>query len=133
MLYSLGFSAESMTALTGGLQENIKINEKRPEELLKIMKQSSETALICCNTLGASTDIEDQGLVTNHVYSMTLVIPDFEEAPLIQLRNPWGETEWTGQWSDTSEEFDTVPEEYRIEKDDGEFFMSLKDFSQVRY
>jgi len=53
--------------------------------------------------------------------------------PLIRLRNPWGEKEWNGAWSDNSSEWNTVPEETKkqiglVVANDGEFWMAYKDF-----
>ena len=46
---------------------------------------------------------EKRGMVSNHSY----VITGVEEIPfrsgtakLIRVRNPWGDTEWNGAWSD---------------------------------
>nr|XP_015206450.1 PREDICTED: calpain-3 isoform X1 [Lepisosteus oculatus] len=81
------------------------------------------------------------GLVKGHAYSVTAV----EEAKLAQqkegkvrlvrLRNPWGQVEWNGPWSDNSKEWVTIP---KSEKDklqhqsveDGEFWMSFEDFKK---
>lgn len=47
--------------------------------------------------------MEKRGMVSNHSY----VITGVEEvqyldatAKLIRVRNPWGDTEWEGSWSD---------------------------------
>lgn len=59
-------------------------------------------------------DIEskrDNGLVNGHAYSVTAVkkirlgeglIAFFkrDSIKLVRCRNPWGDTEWTGAWSD---------------------------------
>lgn len=51
---------------------------------------------------------------------------------LIRIRNPWGQVEWTGAWSDNSSEWRYVSEDERERlvnrKDDGEFWMSFSDF-----
>ena len=120
-----------MTSLTGGLQERILLSDFTSEELLILLKQTSYNALICCNTVGASSDIEDEGLLTNHCYAVTAVFTDLEDAPLIRLRNPGGHKEWNGTWSDSSEEFETLPDTLRVARSDGEFFMSFEDFHEV--
>ena len=55
------------------------------------------------------------------------------EVRLVKLRNPWGETEWTGEWSDGKDEWDTVSadEKERIRYtnvDDGGFWMTFNDW-----
>ena len=69
-------------------------------------------------------------LFAGHAYSITKVVPKLK---LIRLRNPWGEHEWTGPWSDNSPEWKKLSKkqketlEYK-KLDDGEFYMSIKDF-----
>mmetsp|Transcript_29289 Transcript_29289/g.85881 ORF Transcript_29289/g.85881 Transcript_29289/m.85881 type:complete len:491 (-) Transcript_29289:376-1848(-) len=82
----------------------------------------------------------DNGLVMGHAYSV-LDARSFKDkkAPggrvnLIQLRNPWGEHEWTGAWSDSSKEWKEYPTAKKILKpkddNDGTFWMSWEDFSK---
>ncbi|CAL8378324.1 unnamed protein product [Boreogadus saida] len=51
---------------------------------------------------------------------------------LVRIRNPWGEVEWTGSWSDNSREWDSVDRNVRSKlqnrSEDGEFWMSFSDF-----
>jgi len=51
---------------------------------------------------------------------------------MVQIRNPWGEGEWTGDWSDTSPLWDEHPKVKRAldfkNQDDGKFWMSWEDF-----
>ncbi|XP_064421171.1 calpain-3 isoform X2 [Latimeria chalumnae] len=78
------------------------------------------------------------GLVKGHAYSITGV----EEATLkgqkvklVRLRNPWGQVEWNGPWSDNSKEWTTLEksEKMRLQHhiaEDGEFWMSFDDFKK---
>jgi len=49
------------------------------------------------------------GLVGSHAYSLiaTFVAKDKDENKirLLKIRNPWGQKEWTGDWSDNSEKW----------------------------
>ncbi|MEQ2231960.1 Calpain-1 catalytic subunit, partial [Ilyodon furcidens] len=51
---------------------------------------------------------------------------------LVRIRNPWGEVEWTGPWSDDSREWDyvdnSVKDRLHKRSEDGEFWMSFSDF-----
>lgn len=51
---------------------------------------------------------------------------------LIKLRNPWGKSEWTGAWSDKSSIWTPHLKALLglISAEDGEFFMTLKDFTR---
>jgi len=48
----------------------------------------------------------------------------------VKVRNPWGQTEWNGAWSDTSSMWTPeLKQRLQVEnKDDGIFFMEYKDF-----
>ena len=81
-------------------------------------------------------DLEEMGLVPAHAYTIIKVIEIKDSrgrnANLVHLRNPWGNTEFSGDWGDSSNKW--TPELKRRyglnneEKDDGEFFMSFEDF-----
>ncbi|KAK9722062.1 Calpain family cysteine protease [Popillia japonica] len=90
------------------------------------------------NVLEAETS---EGLIRGHAYSVTRVkyvdiqTPNTSgKIPLLRIRNPWGnEAEWNGPWSDKSPEWRFISESEKEElgltfDDDGEFWMSFKDF-----
>ncbi|KAK5608239.1 Calpain-1 catalytic subunit [Crenichthys baileyi] len=51
---------------------------------------------------------------------------------LIRIRNPWGQVEWTGAWSDSSSEWNYIDsaekDEMLCKMEDGEFWMSFQEF-----
>lgn len=49
---------------------------------------------------------------------------------LVKLRNPWGEHEWTGDWSDQSNKWTkSLREQLKVTtEDDGIFYMSFEDY-----
>lgn len=79
--------------------------------------QTSTASLSNCVLLQAVTaaDMEARlacGLVKGHAYAITdvrkvrlghglLAFFKSEKLDMIRLRNPWGEREWNGPWSDT--------------------------------
>uniref|UniRef100_A0A671WW89 Calpain-3 n=1 Tax=Sparus aurata TaxID=8175 RepID=A0A671WW89_SPAAU len=79
------------------------------------------------------------GLVKGHAYSVTAVeeVKLHKEAKvrLVRLRNPWGQVEWNGPWSDNSKEWATLSksEKEKLQHqsaEDGEFWMSFEDFKK---
>ncbi|XP_040189037.1 calpain-3 isoform X10 [Rana temporaria] len=76
------------------------------------------------------------GLVKGHAYSVTGVEETTfkaDKVKLVRLRNPWGQVEWNGSWSDNSKEWNIIDksEKSRLQhqiKEDGEFWMSFDDF-----
>ncbi|XP_072283739.1 calpain-3 [Pyxicephalus adspersus] len=135
-----GNTTEAMEDFTGGVTEFYEIKEA-PKDLFKIMKKAFERGSL----IGCSIDVivpaqyetrMASGLVKGHAYSVTGV----EETPfkgervkLVRLRNPWGQVEWNGSWSDNSKEWNIIEksEKSRLQhqiKEDGEFWMSFDDF-----
>jgi calpain-15 len=49
---------------------------------------------------------------------------------LVKLRNPWGQGEWTGDWSDKSKKWTPELKAQLNVKDinDGMFFMNINDY-----
>lgn len=94
--------------------------------------------------LSASTPGEDRwteaggpnkkgGLVPGHAYSVIRVV-DALGHKLINIRNPWGQFEWDGDWGDSSplwtqEVIDIV--QPVLDDKDGTFWMSFDDFIKM--
>ena len=61
--------------------------------------------LVCAGTAGTDEGQSDAlGLVPGHAYSVlrVAIAPGSYAGSIVQLRNPWGGTEWNGDWSDRS-------------------------------
>ncbi|XP_045561575.1 calpain-3 isoform X2 [Salmo salar] len=140
-----GNTTEAMEDFTGGVTEFYEMKEA-PKELYKIMKKALERG----SMMGCSIDslvparFETRtvtGLVKGHAYSVTAVEECKQsqhkepKVRLVRLRNPWGQVEWNGPWSDNSKEWVSLS---KGEKDklhhqsaeDGEFWMSFEDFKK---
>lgn len=78
---------------------------------------------------GGSKATGSKGFVGGHAYA---VLEAWEEGDLklLKLRNPWGETEWEGDWSDGSKLWtaDMMIKLKHTFGDDGVFWISYKDF-----
>jgi len=130
-----GKIAESLRDFTGGSCEHYDMKDKScPENLFALMKEVSGQR----SMMGCSTQVGGPGLIRAHAYSITKLLEvDFmiDRVQMVRLRNPWGKTEWTGKWSDSSPEWNYVSDEQKAEaglvnEDDGEFWMSFKDFRE---
>nr|XP_033499272.1 calpain-3 isoform X1 [Epinephelus lanceolatus] len=140
-----GNTTEAMEDFTGGVTEFYEMKEA-PKELYKIMKKALERGSL----MGCSIDslvparFETRtvtGLVKGHAYSVTAVeeckSSQHKESKvrLVRLRNPWGQVEWNGPWSDNSKEWVTLSkaEKEKLQHqsaEDGEFWMSFEDFKK---
>ena len=70
------------------------------------------------------------GLVPGHAYTL-LTVREACGVRLVRLRNPWGDHEWTGDWSDKSACWtQKTKQAFDVEVDDhgGAFWMSDSDF-----
>jgi len=139
-----GQTSEAMEDFTGGVTESWEL-QKLPEEIKdfhRIMVRAEERLSLMCasvqNKGHAGEGKTDNGLVTNHAYSITdsrKVQSSGQQLQLVRLRNPWGnDCEWKGAWSDGSNEWNQLSSEQKKDiglvcDDDGEFWMDFHDFS----
>ena len=80
--------------------------------------------------VGMVNETLPNGLIPGHAYTV-LLAKDVKRHRLVQLRNPWGSFEWTGEWSDTSPQWTTeIKRElnYEPKANDGTFWMTYYDF-----
>lgn len=135
-----GNAIEAMEDFTGGVAENFQIREA-PEDFYEILEKALKRgSLLGCSidTLNASESEARTpfGLIKGHAYTVTgLDQVNFhgQRIKLIRVRNPWGQVEWNGPWSDSSPEWRSVnlEEQKRLGHaalDDGEFWMAFEDF-----
>uniref|UniRef100_A0A673GFE1 Calpain-9-like n=1 Tax=Sinocyclocheilus rhinocerous TaxID=307959 RepID=A0A673GFE1_9TELE len=132
-----GSTMEAMEDFTGGVGEMYE-TKNAPTNLFLILKKAVErgSMLGCSIDITSSAESEAQtttGLVKGHAYSITGVNYRGSKVQLIRVRNPWGQVEWNGPWSDNSREWNTIDssEKTRLlhnSLDDGEFWMEFGDF-----
>uniref|UniRef100_A0A8C8SVC4 Calpain-3 n=1 Tax=Pelusios castaneus TaxID=367368 RepID=A0A8C8SVC4_9SAUR len=129
-----GNTTEAMEDFTGGVTEFYEIKDA-PKDIYKIMKHAIDRgSLMAC-----SIDYETRmtcGLVKGHAYSVTATSFKAGKIKLVRLRNPWGQVEWKGAWSDSSDEWNLIDKAEKIRlqhkiAEDGEFWISFDDF--MRY
>ncbi|KAF8929607.1 hypothetical protein BGZ58_008829 [Dissophora ornata] len=70
--------------------------------------------------------------MSGHAYSVLNAV-EYKGERLVLVRNPWGEVEWNGDWSDDSDKWtpEAMKQLNHKESDDGQFWMSYKDFLRV--
>lgn len=110
----------------------------RNEYWQQLTKADRREWIMCCYT--GNTNVREEkmntGIVSGHAYSLLqaqeVVDSQGRNARIVQIRNPWGKTEWNGPWSDNSNLW--TPElrkKYNVVvSDDGVFWMSFDDFCQ---
>ncbi|XP_073793841.1 calpain 2, (m/II) large subunit, like isoform X2 [Danio rerio] len=134
-----GTTTEGFEDFTGGIAEVHELPKAGPNLFKTIQKALSWGSLLGCSIdITSSSDSEaitSQKLVKGHAYSVTgaeEVEYRGDLTKLIRIRNPWGQVEWTGPWSDGSSEWrqisDSDRERLSSKAEDGEFWMSFSDF-----
>uniref|UniRef100_A0A8C2PQ75 Calpain-1 catalytic subunit n=1 Tax=Cyprinus carpio TaxID=7962 RepID=A0A8C2PQ75_CYPCA len=134
-----GSTSEGFEDFTGGVTEMYEL-KKAPSNLFSIIRRAVERGSL----MGCSIDITSffdmeaitfKKLVKGHAYSITGVEEvEYRGKPtkLLHIRNPWGEVEWTGPWSDESREWCEIDPSVKSRlhscQEDGEFWMSFSDF-----
>uniref|UniRef100_A0A3Q2E857 Calpain 5b n=1 Tax=Cyprinodon variegatus TaxID=28743 RepID=A0A3Q2E857_CYPVA len=118
-----GNTADALVDFTGGVSEPVDLLEgqmatdevARNQLFERVLKVHNRDGLISCSI--RATTVEDMearldcGLVKGHAYAVTdvrkvrlghglLAFFKSEKLHMIRMRNPWGEKEWSGPWSD---------------------------------
>uniref|UniRef100_A0A6Q2Z768 Calpain 11 n=1 Tax=Esox lucius TaxID=8010 RepID=A0A6Q2Z768_ESOLU len=134
-----GSTTEGFEDFTGGVSEMYELR-KAPQGLYRIIGKALDrgSLLGCSIDITSAFDMESvtfKKLVKGHAYSVTgLKQVDYrgQTERLIRVRNPWGQVEWTGAWSDNSAEWDEIDpserEDLHLQMEDGEFWMSFQEF-----
>ena len=94
-----GFASEGIEDITGGV--GVVLN---PEDIMdkeRFWREQLSQVNIKYLFGGGSRPSPTKGFVGGHAYA---VLQAWEEGDLklLKLRNPWGDTEWEGDWSDGS-------------------------------
>ncbi|XP_034533089.1 calpain-5-like [Notolabrus celidotus] len=151
-----GNTAEALIDFTGGVSEPLSLDrealrlhsEQRRTFFQTLTKAHEHKALITCYIRPAEGEmvesVLDCGLVRGHAYGITAVkkLRSGETASwndgmprlfMVRMRNPWGTTDWTGAWSQGSQQWQQMSRAERekmglVVRDVGEFWMDFEDF-----
>ena len=138
-----GFSYEVFDILTEAYSEHIEIGVKGKAKIWEILVNSEKRKYLM-TVASKSFDLISGfkyelilGLEEKHAYTVVktkIIEPNKgEKVRLVQLRNPYGEKEYTGDWGKYSKKWTPeLKKKYKydeeIEKYDGMFYMSFDDF-----
>uniref|UniRef100_A0A3B4YGI2 Calpain-5-like n=1 Tax=Seriola lalandi dorsalis TaxID=1841481 RepID=A0A3B4YGI2_SERLL len=146
-----GNTAEALIDFTGGVSEPLSLDREaltlhsdHRRTLFQTLAKAHECkALITCS-IRAVESVLDCGLVQGHAYGITAVrkvrlgekslkTGGVSKLFMVRMRNPWGTTDWTGAWSQRSQQWQQMSRAERekmglIVRDVGEFWMDFEDF-----
>ncbi|KAK5848331.1 hypothetical protein PBY51_005956 [Eleginops maclovinus] len=149
-----GNTTEALIDFTGGLSELLSLDrealsqhsDQRRAFFQTLAKAHERKALITCSIRPAEGEtvesVLDCGLVRGHAYGITAVrkmrlaeMGWMSRLFMVRMRNPWGTTDWTGAWSQGSQEWQQMSRAERekmglIVRDVGEFWIDFEDFCQ---
>ncbi|XP_077356348.1 calpain-5 [Festucalex cinctus] len=145
-----GNTAEALIDFTGGVSEPLSLNretlsmygDQRKVLFQMLAKAHEHKALITCSIRPSEGEmvesVMDCGLVRGHAYGVTAVRKIWQGSGtsrlfLVRMRNPWGTTDWTGAWSQRSQQWQQMSRAARekmglVVRDVGEFWMDFEDF-----
>lgn len=139
-----GISTEAMVDLTGGVVEyfekkNMEENNSR-DNYRKIRKGYKNGAIMTCAIQASGYEVENKrsdGLLKGHAYTIISAHRvknkvTRERYRLLKLRNPWGQVEFTGQFSDVDDIWENINRDLRDDDaDNGEFCIEWEFFTQT--
>jgi calpain-15 len=127
-----GTTVSELFWLTGGLTRTMKTNYEWAWRNIWI--SCTKRYVMSCNSKkgsGTHDNVSKNNIANSHSYSI-LYAGEFQGIKLIKLRNPWGDLEYTGDYSDTSDLWTPELKEYfgfdYVFKKEGIFFMRFEDF-----
>jgi len=103
-----GLTEDASSYLTGGVLRNIALQDNSDNahawsECMRALHPGEGKATAFCScAVRDGEDPSEQGLITGHAYSILKLVQSSDGKKLVQVRNPWGEHEWKGDYSDDS-------------------------------
>ena len=134
-----GMTNDALSDLTGAPCRIHMLSPERAELIWETLKAADEVDYIIAagsNEESGKADLAGgMGLVALHAYAVLgvkEVSTDIGLERILDIRNPWGDTEWTGDWSDTSPKWtEALKQELHFtQANDGTFWMPYDMFQQ---
>ena len=131
-----GYTQQALSCLTGAPTRNYR-HKDTPNIVDKLMEGEQNNYVMACGSQhvkGKFEDISKIGIVSSHAYtiqSVHKVHTSNGTIRLVKLRNPWGGTEWKGDWSDESDLWTDESQDqvgFTGAGNDGIFYMSETDY-----
>lgn len=131
---NLGTTVRELYWLTGGLVRKMKTNFAWAWENIRVACQKKN--VLCCNSKrgsGTHDNLSKRNIANSHSYSI-LDADEYHGVMLIKLRNPWGNVEYTGDYSDNSPLWTPELKEYfgydYVKEMKGIFYIRFEDFQE---
>ena len=130
-----GEAHEIFGMITNTYSEKIKIKRGQEQEMWNKLSEGEKKGYIMTAGTSGDTynlDLEENGLSPGHAYTIVKVQEfktSYGNVRLVNMRNPWGNGEWSGDWSDSSSRWNLVSGgRPTSKKNEGTFWISIEDF-----
>ena len=131
-----GFCYEAFDVLTEAYTEHIFIDRNKEKALWEKMENAKDKYAMTAGTYPKNNylNLDAVGLVSGHGYTVIkplIIETSKEKVKLVQLKNPWGNKEFNGEWGNYSKKWTpALKKKYNFQggNDDGIFYMTYKDF-----
>ena len=126
-----GIVSEPISALTGFPTEYLSHKQLEEEEIYNKIEEGDKEGTIMSSASKGNDEVEQRGLVQSHAYTLISAKKWVQRnLYLLKLRNPWGEGEWNGKWSDNSPYWtDEYKKYFNFKKsNDGIFWIDISDY-----
>ena len=126
-----GIVSEPISALTGFPTEYLSHKQLDEDEIFTKIEEGDKEGTIMSSASKGNDQVERRGLVQSHAYTLISAKKWVERnLYLLKLRNPWGEGEWNGKWSDYSSCWTEEYKQYFDYKksNDGIFWIDIYDY-----
>lgn len=139
-----GLSCDPLTAFTGFYVSKLYTEDIKDEKYLDkfwktIVESDEKNYIMCCDSKG-DEECRQKNIVKSHAYTLIgakEVNYKGEKIRLCKMRNPWGNKEWNGSWSDTcprwNDELNSLfghNVSSNEDLNDGIFFISIEDLTK---
>jgi hypothetical protein len=131
---TFGLCSEVLHAVTGAPTFTYEHDDFKRDDVYKLLKKSSLQGYTTLCSLDSETYSANEGqYISNFSYNVIgvhKVNTTKGNVKLVKLRNPWGNFEWDGDWSDKSRLWtSSIKEEVDYESSEkGVFYMTLEDY-----
>ena len=111
-----------MTDLTGGIsiQTNLNWDDPNKHKLFAFLYDNQNKVIVTSGIDKNTEELEHKGLFGGHEYSLVKLelvkTSDGRMVQLLNIRNPHGQSEFNGDWSDDSAKWDLVDRKLLVTK-----------------
>jgi len=128
-----GFAQMALFELTGAPAQNYTNATLGADKVFATLRAADESKfMMLASTPGVDSGnfiTAETGLCAGHAYTV-LDAREFQGNHLVHIRNPWGNTEWTGAWGDKDKRWTPAAKQALGWEDanDGAYWMDISDF-----